>query len=101
MFNPCPKTQVFRSRKYLKWLIKNHQLVGGYGDIVYHHLKCFKNGGTGIKPPDNDAIPIPDSTHKSIHQYGEMRILGEVYGFTIQQLRQKCDGYYNEWLKTV
>ena len=96
-FQPQPKTKNWRSKKYLGWLAKQPPLLAGRGDTVYHHLKLFRNGGTGKKPPDSDAIPIADSVHRAIHQYGERRVLCEGHGYDKGMLRDICDTYVRIW----
>jgi hypothetical protein len=99
--NPCPKQKAFRSKAYLNWLRKQPvpSRIWGTGDIVYHHIKMFGNGGTGIKPPDNDALPIPDSVHRRLDSAGhsERSVLLEETGYSVEDLRGFCDKYYREW----
>lgn len=59
----------------------------------------FGNGGMGIKPPDNDAIPIPWSVHRDIDNSGERTVLCERFGFSLEELRRVADGYYLEWTR--
>lgn len=98
MLNPCPKEKYFRSKPYLTWLRKQMPLICGTGPNEAHHLKCLGHGGTGIKPPDNLCIPIPQSVHYEIHFYGELRILNEKHGYNCDQLRKVCETYFERWL---
>jgi hypothetical protein len=101
--NPQPKPKAFRSQAYLNWL-KDQPVpsrIFGTGDTVYHHVKMFGNGGMALKPPDNDALPIPDSVHKRLDDIGnsERSVLLEETGYSVEELRALCDGYFEMWSK--
>ena len=98
MIRPDNKKKTLRDKGYLVWLSEQPPLVMGFGDTVAHHVRLFGNGGTGIKPPDDDCIPLSDSTHKDVHHYGERRVLFERYGFTVKDMRVICDRYRAEYL---
>jgi len=98
MIRPDNKKKTLRDKGYLVWLSEQPPLVMGFGDTVAHHLKIFKSGSMGMKPPDTDCIPLADSTHRDVHQYGERRVLFERYGFTEKDLRVICDRYRAEYL---
>lgn len=44
---------------------------GKQGDqmISWHHLKCLKQSGTGMKSPPWATIPVADRPHKQCHSY--------------------------------
>lgn len=95
--NPQPKNKPLRDKKYLKWLITQRPLISGDGDTVAHHLKCLGGGGTGIKPPDNHCIPLPESVHRDVHQYGERTVLDGTYGYNLKALEQIAAEYYDKY----
>jgi len=90
-----------RDKKYLKWLSAQPPHIPGWGDTVYHHVKLFCNGGVGIKPPDNDCLPVAFSVHDEIHQYGEKEILINRHGYSVELLRDICDTYYRIYKRTL
>ena len=100
-FNPQPKDYYLRDQGYLDWLKGQPPLILGRGDTVYHHIKLFGRGGTGIKPPDDDCIPISDSIHQRIHnsKYGEKRVLLKEHRYTVEALRDLCDAYRRIYLR--
>jgi hypothetical protein len=103
--NPQPKQKQWRSKEYLEWLRNQPPLIQGTGETVSHHIKLFGNGGTGIKPPDDDSIPISDSIHQRIHSSGrrggERNVLLQEHGYTIESLRDLCDAYRLVWERTL
>ena len=96
--NPQPKPTRLRDKKYLDWLKDQPPLIAGQGDTVYHHVKLFGNGGRGIKPPDDDCLPLAKSVHDLIHSSGkrggEKQVLLRQHKYTIEILRDLCDAYY-------
>lgn len=102
MILPNPKNPPFRSKPYLEWLRRQEkpEFIYGHGPMETHHLKVF--GSTvGMKPPDNHCLPIPQSTHRRLHglNSSERQVLCEETGYTVTELRELCDGYYQRWLK--
>ena len=95
--NPQPKPKAWRSKEYLEWLRKQRPFIGGSGQTVYHHLKMFHGGGIGVKPPDDHCIPVADSVHKRIHQYGEYTTLCVTYGYSKAFLKSLCRNYRQLW----
>lgn len=41
------------------------------GPVVAHHVKESMDGGMGVKPGDDFAIPLCDGAHKLLHDIGE------------------------------
>jgi len=66
-FNPQPKTDPLRSKKYLKWIDKQPPLLSGHGDVTHHHVRIDGNAGTGIKPCDLFSVPLFVSVHNEFH----------------------------------
>lgn len=103
--NPQPKPKRWRSKPFLEWLKKQKPMIQGSGDTVYHHIKLFGNGGSGIKPPDDDCIPISDSIHQLIHSSGrrggERNVLIREHRYTVEALRDICDAYRRIWERTL
>lgn len=40
------------------------------GEMEAHHVRENGNSGTGIKPPDSDAVPLCTLHHAELHQIG-------------------------------
>ena len=95
--NPQPKPKAFRSQAYLEWLRTTQPICAGFGTVEAHHCKLFQNGGMGIKPPDNDALPVPWSVHQRIHSEGEQQVLVVEAGLTVVQLRKRADDLFERW----
>ena len=75
-FNPQPKEEIWRNKKYREWIAKWPPQIQGSGDTVCVHIRILGSGGTSIKPHDYFTLPLPDSIHKKIHNKGEITVLG-------------------------
>jgi len=57
---------------YLNWLktqpCANPRCEGFGGDVVPAHQRILGNGGVGLKPPDEDALPLCTNCHHKEHQ---------------------------------
>jgi len=93
------------SKSYLKWLRSQPPLIGGTGQTVCHHIRLFKEGGVGLKPPDTSCIPIADSVHQQIHSSGrnggERNVLLKRHKYTVEILRDVCNAYYRVYCREV
>ena len=64
-----PKQQAKLCNKYFKWLSTHDSVIGdvSFEYCVRHHLQFEGNHGTGRKPIDLYAIPIPINIHDDFH----------------------------------
>lgn len=73
-------------RKYLQWL---SELPCMFCNIEPcgepHHVRIGTDGGMGMKPSDDNAIPTCHNCHNEIHTKGE-RTFYEKHGFTIENI---------------
>lgn len=76
--NPCPKQGPKPRKKrygkdyiYIRWLRTqpccNPNCLGKPSDIVSAHMRILGCGGTGIKPPDRQALPLCFWCHDCEH----------------------------------
>ena len=59
-------------KKYIEWLktqpCANPHCKGFGGDIVPAHQRILGRGGIGMKPPDEDALPLCVRCHHEEHK---------------------------------
>jgi len=102
--NPCPKNPPLRSPAYRKWLRSQPCMVTGRTPCDPHHVKLFGNGGMGIKPPDNDCVPLAHEVHMLLDSAGwsEWALFESYwYGFDRDQIRNRlrriADEHWARW----
>jgi hypothetical protein len=63
---------MLRDKKHLSWLATLPcSRCGSYGSCAAH-IRVGGGGGTGIKPPDNECLPLCHDCHIGIqHRIGE------------------------------
>lgn len=62
-----PKTRLWESRRYLKW-IDDQPCVFTGRESTHHHTRCLGTGGIGMKPSDSYVLPVNQvRIHASIH----------------------------------
>lgn len=87
-FNPQPKKIRKKKKKrsgidlkYITWIKKQPCCVPGCkqdcGEIVPAHMRILGRGGTGIKPPDKDALPMGVLHHNENHKRGDVTFWGQ------------------------
>ena len=63
------KRRAGTDHKYLKWLKTQPCCACGSTDIsIPAHQRILGRGGTGIKPPDKDALPLCYWCHSEEHE---------------------------------
>ena len=93
-----PKNKPIRNYNYLRWLRKQKPLIPGYGPTECHHIRCFKHCGMGVKPPDNESVPVAWSVHRYIHDHGEKDAFKQ-YGYSVEDLEKICKDYWKQYLR--
>ena len=88
-----------RCTSYLQYVRGRACLAEGpscFGDPEAHHVRENGNAGTGIKPPDSDAVPLCAGHHAELHRVGAKTF----------ESRHGCDldkqavAHWQAWLKT-
>lgn len=67
------QSSVLRSPAHLAWCRTRCCLVEGphcWGRIEAHHVRENGNGGMGMKPGDDDAVPLCAAHHRQLHDVG-------------------------------
>ena len=60
-----------RDRKHLHWLRMQLCCVPGCIEAAEaHHVRTAANSGTGLKPPDRDAVNLCHAHHMELHSVG-------------------------------
>jgi hypothetical protein len=61
-----------RSPAHRAW-VRGHACCacGSQSAIVFAHVRCGTDGGTGIKPSDRYGVSLCDPCHRDQHQLGE------------------------------
>lgn len=88
-----PKTQVYRSKAYLKH-------VGSLGCLICrrqaipHHLLRAPGKGMGCRSGDQWAIPLCDDHHKALHASGDETGWLDMYGIDGPERAQRI---FSQW----
>lgn len=110
-FNPQPKPGKKKRKKnknsdpgYKEWTKKqgccNPKCQGGCGQVTHCHMRILGNGGTGIKPPDKDGLPLGVICHNLSHLVGDITFWGQKNKSDTKEFVEKiCDFLYNEYTK--
>ena len=96
--NPDPKPLTYRDKKYLKFIRGKPSLHSGrYGTkndpVVAAHLG-FGKGGTALKAPDTQTVPLLRSEHLDEHR-GSKTFWGSQY----DALPLRCLEYVTAYLQ--
>lgn len=105
-FNPQPKEKTWRSPAYLAWIRKQPCAKCGHpGPCEAHHERYLGNGGTGLKPPDSEALPLCKSSfdregcHNEYDRVGPETFWGGK-GYSLKiKLFQACMEHLDRWRK--
>jgi hypothetical protein len=63
-----PQVEPIRDEFYLDLLRQLPSIVSSMGPCIVHHLRLSgHDGGTGMRPGDNQAVPLLDAEHKALH----------------------------------
>lgn len=94
---PHPKPKTFRSEKFLEYIRSKPSLYSGrigteYDPIVAAHIG-FGKGGTALKAPDTQAVPLLRSEHLDEHR-GSKTFWGNQYN----ALPLRCLEYVTEYM---
>lgn len=75
-----------RSASHLAWVRKfSCAILGRHecgGRVESHHVHENADGGIGMKPGDDNAIPLCSYAHRELHDIGEVRFSGK-YGIDL------------------
>ena len=99
-----PKAPKRNNKKYLEWLKRQEccgpDCLGFVGDIIPAHQRILGRGGTGLKPPDFDALPLCFLCHHAEHK-GSISFWGqEDKPSTKEYVQSLCDEHINRWINT-
>jgi len=61
------KIKAIRDSNYLAWIRKQQCIKCYRKPCEAAHQRILGNGGTGIKPPDHDAVPLCHDCHVKEH----------------------------------
>jgi len=93
-------------KKYRKWIASQECSYCGIfalNGIAPHHERILGGGGTGLKPPDTDLLPLCKFCHTQRHDKGAITFWQQgTKAKTKTFCRKMCDEYnykYNEYLK--
>lgn len=70
-----PKAEIIRDREYLDWLRGQRCVVSldlPPDGCDPAHVRMGAGGGMGLKPGDNNALPIRHDLHAEQHRIGEI-----------------------------
>ena len=67
---PCPKLKKKKDEQYLSWIRKQPCIVCYRTPCEAHHVRTAANSGMGIKPGDDQAVPLCPLHHRELHQIG-------------------------------
>ena len=70
---------VLRDRKHLDWLRELPCVKCGMKESVGAHIRKYGDGGTGMKPSDDRAIPLCGVCHDFQHRCGELTFYKDVW----------------------
>lgn len=68
-----PKRQLIRDREYLNAMRDFDCVISGSSPCDPAHIRYGLQGGIGLKPPDDHALPLAPALHAAQHQTGEIR----------------------------
>jgi hypothetical protein len=94
---------LIRSREYLDWLRTQRCVITGRLGNDYETIDPAHIGtaGTGIKSPDNEALPILHRIHAEMHSFGEMSVFRRELPDDVLRsaLRAYAKEMYERWQK--
>jgi hypothetical protein len=97
--NPQPKSKIFRSEKYKRFIRSLPCCVCGRPESEAAHQKLGE-GGMGIKPPDTQCLPLCHECHTKEHQMGELSFWFKVFRVDRKKEIIKCLTLYLEKIKS-
>ena len=94
-----------QDKEYLGWLRTQkccyQYCPGGGGDIIPAHMRILGNAGTGIKPPDRDALPLCFWCHAQEHA-GTISFWGqETKAKTKEYVQRLCDEHLLKYEEVI
>jgi len=95
MINPQPKTKPYRNKKYRTWIstLPCHK-CGSTSYVQAAHQRILGGAGTGIKPPDNEILPLCFWCHAEEHK-GAVTFFGQkTKEKTKEYVRELCRYYF-------
>jgi len=83
-----------RDKNYLRWLAQFPCVICNVkdGTVVSHHVRVGQAGGVGLKPGDDNCLPLCNTHHMELHNYP----LGEETFLTVNGIdhEEKTKEYY-------
>ena len=110
-FTPNPKSKKKKKKKrpgadpkYIAWIKNQPCCVPGCnnycGQVVPAHMRILGRGGTGIKPPDRDALPMGKLHHDKSHKIGDISFwLQGNKANTKEFIQELCDKHIFKYLR--
>ncbi len=96
------KVPIIRDRGYLDWLRDQPcAATNRFPPSDPAHVRSGSNGGTGMKPSDDNALPLSHNEHAEQHRIGEIaywrdRIMKDDW-LLMRCVRALAHEYYNEY----
>ena len=85
---------VIRCPSHLGWLRNTRECLASSsaacsGRMEAHHVRENGNAGTGIKPPDSDAVPLCAHHHRQLHNVGS-KTFEAMHGVDLDKTAAAC-----------